>query len=166
MWISHHSMFERIRVVDRGLMFLNLTLLLGIAFVPFPTALLAEYARQGGSNAHWAAVIYSGTMVAIGLSFSAIWAYLAHHHHLLDEDVDPALLRRSVRRSLVGPAVYTASIALAFVNALACFAVYGAMAGYFALGPSARALRSPSADHAHGGRSSSRPAASANESPS
>ena len=46
MWVSHHSMFERIREIDRGLLFSNLLLLLGIAFLPFPTPLLAEYAAE------------------------------------------------------------------------------------------------------------------------
>ena len=32
MWVSHHAMFERIETVDRGLLFLNLALLMGIAF--------------------------------------------------------------------------------------------------------------------------------------
>jgi uncharacterized membrane protein len=141
MWISHHSMFERILCVDRGLMFLNLLLLLGIAFVPFPTALLAEYAKDGGSNAHVAAAIYSATMVVIGLSFTAIWAHLAAHHDLVVEGTSPVNLRRSMRRSLVGPVVYAATIGLAFLSAVACFVVYAAITVYFALGPSARALR-------------------------
>ena len=46
MWVSHHSMFERIVTVDRPLMFLNLLLLLGIAFLPFPTSLTDSEAPQ------------------------------------------------------------------------------------------------------------------------
>src|SRR5215510_9015593 len=34
MWVSHHSMFERIGLVDRKLLFINLLLSLGIAFLP------------------------------------------------------------------------------------------------------------------------------------
>jgi len=140
MWVSHHSMFERIRHVDRGLLFTNLLLLLGIAFLPFPTSLLAEYTKQGGSNSHIAAAIYSATMAAIGLAFLAIWVYLDRHPVLLVEGVEPANLRRSIRRSFVGPIVYTASIALAFVSAIACYFVYAALAAYFVRGPSTRAL--------------------------
>src|SRR5436309_13539589 len=40
MWVNHHALFDHIRIVDRGLLFVNLFLLLAIAFVPFPTALL------------------------------------------------------------------------------------------------------------------------------
>jgi uncharacterized membrane protein len=139
MWVSHHSMFERIHQVDRGLLFLNLGLLLGIGFLPFPTALLAEYTRQGGSNSHAAAVIYSATMTLIGLAFLSIWVHLARRPYLLGA-VDSASVRRSVHLSLVSPVVYGASIGLALVSAQACFVVYGLAALYFAFGPSSKAL--------------------------
>jgi uncharacterized membrane protein len=140
MWVSHHSMFERIALVDRGLLFCNLSLLLGIAFLPFPTALLAEYVQDGGTNAATAAAIYSGTMVFIGLAFTAMWAYLDRHRELLVAGIDPALLARSTKRSFVGPAVYALSIPLAFVSAIACLFVYAGIAVYFAWGPSSRIL--------------------------
>jgi uncharacterized membrane protein len=140
MWVSHHSMFERIHHVDRRLLFYNLWLLLGIAFLPFPTALLADYARQGGANSHAAAAIYSATMMFIGFAFLAIWLHLAHRPYLLGERGSSASLRRSVNLSLVSPIVYGASIGLAFISAEACFVVYGLAALYFAFGPSSRAL--------------------------
>ena len=140
MWVSHHSMFERIHRVDRGLLFTNLWLLLGIAFLPFPTALLAEYARQGGSNSHAAAAIYSATMAVIGLAFLAIWVHLSHHPTLLGDKVSAASLRHSINLSLVSPVVYGLSIGLAFVSAEACFVVYALTPLYFAFGLSSRAL--------------------------
>ena len=81
MWVSHHSMFERIANVDRRLLFLNLLLLLGIAFLPFPTALLAAYLKQGGENSHLAAAVYSATMAVIGVFFLLMW----HHLYLKPE---------------------------------------------------------------------------------
>ncbi len=140
MWVSHHSMFERIKSVDRGLLFLNLWLLLGIAFLPFPTALLAEFAREGGSNSHAASAIYSATMMFIGFAFLAIWMHLARHPELLGEGASSTSVRRSIHLSLVSPVVYGLSIGLAFVSAEACFVVYGLAAFYFACGPSSRAL--------------------------
>ena len=46
-WVNHHDIFERITTVDRPLLFLNLLLLLTVAFLPFPTARLGQYIRQG-----------------------------------------------------------------------------------------------------------------------
>ena len=46
-WVNHHDIFERIVTVDRPLLFLNLLLLLTVAFLPLPTALLGDYIRKG-----------------------------------------------------------------------------------------------------------------------
>ena len=141
MWVSHHSMFQRIAAVDRGLLFVNLILLLGIAFLPFPTALLAEYVADGGQNAHVSAAIYSATMTVIGCAFAGMWAYLSSRPHLLADGVPLAGIRTAFHRSLVSPVVYALTIGLAFVNALACFVVYLLLAAYFIAGPSSRAAQ-------------------------
>jgi uncharacterized membrane protein len=141
MWVSHHSMFERIKSVDRLLLFLNLGLLLGIAFLPFPTELLALYVREGGTNAGLAAAIYSAVMALIGVGFTLMWHHLYRRPHLLLDGITPEMVRASIRKSLVGPLVYGASIGLAFISAEACFIVYALIALYFARGPSSRMLR-------------------------
>jgi uncharacterized membrane protein len=138
MWVSHHSMFERIATVDRPLMFLNLTLLLGIAFLPFPTSLLATYMRESGSNSHIAAAIYSTAMLGIGLAFLGMWIRLARRPELLVAGIPPERIQLAIRRSLVGPAVYAVTIGLAFVSAVACFVVYALVAVYFVMGPSSK----------------------------
>ena len=144
MWVSHHSMFERIAKVDRKLLFINLLLLMGIAFLPFPTDLVATYVRSGGQNSHVAAAIYSMTMVAIGVAFAGMWLHLVHRPWLLVPGITPERARSAFKRSLVGPAVYLFTVGLAFVSAEACFVVYALIAIYFAAGPSSRAA---TADH-------------------
>jgi uncharacterized membrane protein len=139
MWVSHHSMFERIATVDRPLLFLNLLLLMGIAFLPFPTSLLARYVADGGSNSHIAAAMYSTTMVGIGLVFLAMWWQLARRPELLIPGIPPERVRIAARRSVVGPIVYALTVGLAFISAAACFVVYAGVAIYFARGPSSKA---------------------------
>ena len=139
MWVSHHSMFERISTVDRRLLFLNLLLLLGIAFLPFPTSLLAQYIRDGGENASISAAIYSATMCLIGVVFFFMWVHLERRPHLLVEGITAEQIRRAETRGLVGPIVYGLTIGLAFISPWACFVVYGLIAIYFARGPSSRA---------------------------
>jgi uncharacterized membrane protein len=140
MWVSHHSMFERIAAVDRTLQFINLFLLLCIAFLPFPTALLADYVGEGGINASIAAAIYSATMTVIGLTFSAMWVHLYRHMELLVPGLTRDRVRQSCKRSFLGVGVYAASIGLAFLSAQACFLVYALVSIYFAWGPSSRIL--------------------------
>src|SRR3954468_6873094 len=59
MWINHHRLFTMIRRTDQRLLIFNLLLLLGITFVPFPTALIARH--LGADDAWAAALLYNAT---------------------------------------------------------------------------------------------------------
>jgi uncharacterized membrane protein len=131
-WVNHHDIFGRIVTVDRPLRFLNLLLLLTVAFLPFPTALLGEYIRDG-DNAHIAAAVYGANMTAIGLAFIAMWTYLVRVPSLLAPAVGVEGARRARRAAMIGPVVYALTIPLAFVSPVACLIVYAALALYFAI---------------------------------
>ena len=131
-WVNHHDIFKQVVAIDRPLLFLNLFLLLTVAFLPFPTVLLADYLRSG-ANSHIAAAVYSVNMTAIGLAFIAMWTYLARVPALLDPGVGAGGARLARRSAAIGPMLYAISIPLAFVSALACLIVYAALALYFAI---------------------------------
>jgi len=131
-WVNHHDIFERIITVDRPLLFLNLLLLLTVAFLPFPTALLGQYIRQG-DNAHIAAAVYGANMTLIGLAFIAVWTYLARVPSLLEPQIGAEGARQARRAAVIGPVLYGLSIPLAFVSPVACLIIYAAMALYFAI---------------------------------
>ena len=131
-WVNHHDIFKSITTVDRPLLFLNLVLLLTVAFLPFPTALLGEYIRKG-DNAHVAAAVYGFNMTLIGLAFIALWTYLVRVPSLLTAGLGAEGARRARRAAIVGPVVYTLTIPLAFVSPVACLIAYAALALYFAI---------------------------------
>lgn len=130
MWVNHHYLFAQVGRVTRPLLFLNIGLLMTISFLPFPTALLAEYLRED-QNSHIAAAVYSITMTVIGLAFVSLWTYLSQHPELLADHSSPELVRYARSRSAIGPVVYGATIALAFLSAPACLATYVVMGVYF-----------------------------------
>jgi uncharacterized membrane protein len=74
-WVNHHAVLERMERIDRGLLFLNLILMLFVALIPFPTKVLAHYLQSGGANAHTAAAAYGVAMMLMGISFSLINVY-------------------------------------------------------------------------------------------
>src|SRR5215472_5921030 len=47
MWINHHSVFMHLEHVDRGLLYINLLLLMTIAFLPYPTGVLGQALAKG-----------------------------------------------------------------------------------------------------------------------
>jgi len=132
MWINHHALFERIARVDRRLLFVNIAVLMAIAFVPFPTAVLGDYLQD--SNASRAAsVLYGANMLLVGLGFLALWLHLLPHPELRRPDFQDADVRSGLRRTLFGPACYVVAIAVSFVNAYAALAIYAFVVVYFSV---------------------------------
>jgi uncharacterized membrane protein len=129
-WVNHHTMFSKVNMVDRPVLFANLALLLVVSALPFPTRLLAEY-LTAGSDAHTAAAIYSGTMLAMGCAYSVLWLAVTRDVGLLHEHLDPVASRAALRRFGVGNVVYLATIGLSFVSAIATLSVHAALALYY-----------------------------------
>jgi uncharacterized membrane protein len=130
MWVNHHTVFARVRQVDRLVLFANLALLLMVSAIPFPTHLLAEY-LTGGANSHVAAAVYSATMLAAGLAYNLLWVSVSRDSRLLHVPIDPVARRVAVRRFGAGNIVYAATIGLSFVSAVATLAVHAVVAIYY-----------------------------------
>jgi TMEM175 potassium channel family protein len=139
-WINHHALMDGVVRADRTLMELNLLLMLFVALVPWPTGLLAEYLRDGGSSGA-AAVTYGIVMMLMAASFTGIWLWLARTEDLAHPEMRPRI-PLAIRRSSVGPVVYLAGTLLALASAPFSFALYAAAAAFFAL--SGRTARLPS----------------------
>jgi len=131
MWINHHRLFTVIGHVDHALLVLNSLLLLGVIFVPFPTALIAEYVGHPGETV--AAAVYSGTFTVIAVVFNVLWRYASSGHRLLRREADHGLVRAITRAYTPGPILYGASFALAFVNVMMSLALTMGLALFFAL---------------------------------
>ncbi|MFG2049068.1 TMEM175 family protein [Micromonospora sp. NPDC048935] len=74
-WVNHHVMFDRVRHVDRGILFLNTLLLMVIAFLPFSTSLLAG-ALRAEHGLRTAVLVYGSTLWMAAALFNVIWFYL------------------------------------------------------------------------------------------
>ena len=124
-WINHHAMFEHIVRADSMLLLLNVLHLMLIAFLPFPTAVLAG-AFSHGTDQAVAAAFYGATLLVLGLLINVMWRYAAHRHRLLDPGLTADKVRRIGRHFLIGPLGYAVAtlVALAFPPAaLAVFLV-------------------------------------------
>ncbi|PYQ23328.1 MAG: DUF1211 domain-containing protein [Acidobacteria bacterium] len=129
MWVNHHRLFGLIRRSDDGLVGLNLLLLLGVTFVPFPTAVLAEHLL--GHEQRTAGLLYAGTFVALAIVFNLLWRHVVRQA-LCAEHADVASISRQYA---LGPVLYAATAAVAWYSATACLVASGLLAVYFALPP-------------------------------
>jgi uncharacterized membrane protein len=85
-WLGHHAIFRRLQYATSTVMRLNLLLLMAVAFLPFPTRLVAEAIRY--TDAERAAVIfYGGWLLVTASLYSALWATVASDRSLLKPDV-------------------------------------------------------------------------------
>jgi uncharacterized membrane protein len=131
MWVNHHGLLDLVARVDRPLLFLNLLLLMFVVFVPFSTALLADYLLQPAPDSSVAAAVYSANGVANAIGFNVIWRYLVRDGRLLQPDLDVEALRRRSRRFGLGLIVYPITVALSFVSAPLTLGVHALLAGYY-----------------------------------
>ncbi len=129
MWVNHHAILHNVARVDRPLLFCNLLLLMFIAVLPFPTALLAEHLRSDGS--HVAAAIYSANMFGCAIGFQVLWRWIVRDQRLLHAHIDHREARAGQGRFAIGLIVYAGTIGLAFVDAKVTLAVHGLIAVYY-----------------------------------
>jgi uncharacterized membrane protein len=129
-WVNHHGLFHRVHRIDRNLLFLNLLLLMVVAFLPFPTSLLAGYIL-GHQAASIAAAVYGVTMLLLSLAFIATWGYVSFNHGFLATPVDPDSARARLPWFGLGLFGYVLAITLAFVSAPLSLALYAIVAIYY-----------------------------------
>jgi uncharacterized membrane protein len=122
-WVTHHRKFRFIPRYDSALIRINLLLLLVVAFVPFPTSVMAEHGDQAA-----AIVLYAGTVAALSLIQLWIWVH-AHRAGLMLPQVDDDIYRLVRRNLLPVPIVFLGSVPFA--------AIFGAWVsvGWFLLLP-------------------------------
>ena len=131
-WANHHNRFRFIERSDHGLLFLNILFLMCVAFIPFPTALLAEYLERTASERETAGVIYAGTLAVTAVFFTLLWLYAAANR-LVDRNLDRSLVRAMTRRYLLGTVAYLLVFLLAFVNVAASLILIVILALLFVL---------------------------------
>src|SRR5215469_11180256 len=107
-WVIHRLAFRLIARDDEALVWLNLLLLLFIAFLPFPTAVLGQHP---GSPA--AAVLYAITVILASLASVGYWWYASGRGHLLRPDVGRVQVRALRARGLSAPVLFALSLPIA-----------------------------------------------------
>jgi uncharacterized membrane protein len=131
-WIGHNALTARLKRTDPVLLRLNLLFLLFVAFLPFPTRMVADALTQGTDAERVAAAVYGVTLLAIRLVFFAMDVY-TRREHLVSRgagDADLQEARRRLRASVVG---YVLGIALAFLVPLVAMGLYFGIALYLVL---------------------------------
>ena len=129
MWLNHHTVMSLVERVDRRFLLANLGLLMCIAFVPFPTRLMAEHIR--GAGAESAALAYGFTLTATAVFFNTVWLYASRGGRLLRADCDPRAVAGITRTYMPGPWIYLGATLVAFASPTASALLYLAIAALY-----------------------------------
>jgi len=130
-WINHHGVIAQIAKVDRVFLLVNVIFLMLIAFIPFPTRLLAEHIMADGAQA--AALAYGITLTGTALMFNVMWQYAAHDKRLLRENASERAVRGITRSYLPGPFIYLVATVSAVVSPQLSAVLYAAIALFYVL---------------------------------
>ncbi len=105
-WLGHHRRFKFIQRYDARLITLNLLLLMFIAFIPFPTAIISEHGNQVGT------IFYALIMTMTGFISTGVWVYASRNHRLIDPAMTAHEIRRDTLRQVVVPLIFLLSIGI------------------------------------------------------
>ncbi len=131
-WVNHHSIFDRVAMADRELLFANLGLLLGIVAIPFSTSLAATWINQG-SNAKWAITVYCGIWVYTSAMYILIIRHLMEHEHL-SANVTGVTLKSLLRKGYIGITIYILATIVAAFYPVAAFIMCFTLVFYYVIG--------------------------------
>jgi uncharacterized membrane protein len=110
-WMAHHRKFKFIKRYDSHLIFLNLLLLMTVAFIPFPSSVLSEYSERTATIFYALIMAFSGSLLTI------MWWYASSNNRLTDHTLDMAQRKRQFLAPLSITAIFLLSIGIAFLNA-------------------------------------------------
>jgi uncharacterized membrane protein len=106
-WTGHHRMFRHIRRVDSRLIWLNIFMLMFVAFMPVASGYMGEYGEIG-----LIAALDACVLIAISVFSALLWRHAATAG-LLDKTVTPRLVRLFQWRVIVLAIVFGLSIPIA-----------------------------------------------------
>jgi uncharacterized membrane protein len=109
-WVIHHRQYRYIERYNTRLMFINLLVLMAVAFIPFSTAVISENGNRT------ATILYALSASIVGLLSTLLWVYASYKRRLVALDMEPAIVRRGVVRNLIAPVIFLFSVGLSYLN--------------------------------------------------
>jgi uncharacterized membrane protein len=128
-WMNHHHAVSLMARTDRTFLFVNNLLLVTVAFLPFPTKLVAQFLQSDGEKA--AALTYAATFVLMSVIYNSWWRYASGGRRLIAEGVPDSALRAISRAFDPGVPMYGAVFVLAFFSPLGSVLLTFAIAAFY-----------------------------------
>ena len=126
---NHHTLMHQLAHIDRFFLMATVLFLMFIAFIPFPTRLLALDIRTGDAEA--AALLYGITLTATAVLFNVLWRYASWNNRLLRQDADRRVIEGITRSYLLGPVLYGIATLIALLSPALSAGMYAGIAAIY-----------------------------------
>jgi uncharacterized membrane protein len=128
-WMNHHHAVSLMGRTDRTFLFINNLLLMTVAFLPFPTKLVAQFLQSDGEKA--AALTYAATFVLMSVIYNTWWRYASGSRRLIADGVPDSALRAVSRAFDPGVPMYATVFVVAFFSPLVSVMLTFAIAAFY-----------------------------------
>lgn len=117
-WANHHYIFHLYKKSDHYFVLLNIFFLMSISFLPFPTAVLAEYIDKAEQR-QTAITLYAFGLFLPAFSWLLTWLYASRNHRLIDKNLAPQFVSHFTKQYLISNALYLLAILISLWNGIA-----------------------------------------------
>jgi uncharacterized membrane protein len=118
-WLANNHIFHHIKKTDSKHMWLNITTLMFVVFLPFSTSLISQNPDKAAGEFFFALNIF-----LVSISSQLAWVYATQGRRLISEESEEEHLRRGVKVGWVSPLVSCLAMATAFIEPKLCSYTY------------------------------------------
>lgn len=122
-WVGHHRMFRRIVRFDYSLVWLNMLVLLCVAFLPVPNAVFARY-----PDSPPVVLFYGASLIATSISAMLLWWYATANRRHVRDDLSPKVIRNVFAENLSVITLAVLAMVIGHWSTAAAFTVFVATA--------------------------------------
>jgi uncharacterized membrane protein len=137
-WLNHHHILGLARYASYAMVWLNSIFLLGQSFIPFPTAMMGEYASNPLAVSAFGMVMAINTLLFIALHAYILW-------NLIKPELVQAQVPHVIHKSFVGVFSYSIGAAAAWLSVHVAFVVYLLTPLFFIVPPARQDVDPPTA---------------------
>jgi uncharacterized membrane protein len=110
-WLSHHTQLHSVKRIDKMYVWLNLSVLLFVALLPFSTSFSGDFPKVPVG-----AMVFEASLFAIGIAMFCQWLYATQDHRLVEPTLDEGYIRYIRISNLIVPLVSVVGILIALAG--------------------------------------------------
>ena len=116
-WVNHHYVFQLYERSNRVFTLFNLLFLMCIAFLPFPTAVLAKFITDAQQQ-QTAIILYALGLFLPVLAWLLIWLYASFNHRLVNKNLDDKFFAHLTRQYVATSVLYFLALGVSVWNGI------------------------------------------------